>query len=108
MAQFILKAHRNRLFYVGWCTIQDGPVWFAHHREQALRHLKVTDERLDRADETGTSEHGGLYGWDDESIVCGDPYPERRLLPRKDLLEYLLLVFNGQTRKAKTLTKPMR
>lgn len=82
MPRFILKTAPQVDLYVEWSTIVDDATWVGT-RAEALRQFDRP--RIDRADQTGTSElQGRLGAWDDEALIV----QQRGLLDRDKLSEY--------------------
>ena len=93
MASFIVKPTRDREFYVRWSTVVDD-VTACGSRAELTEYLakfgkpnEADTARFDRADETGSSAYGGLYGWDRDEFWLGQ-YEEGRAVKRADLEAY--------------------
>ena len=97
MPTFIVKPKPDEDFYVAWSTIVDAPGAFGD-REAIKRDIwaKATDERLDRADEYGTSmcdpdlpRDRQWFGWHDEEFMIREVVPDRDggtwVAPRENL-----------------------
>ncbi|WP_396645430.1 hypothetical protein [Microbacterium sp.] len=70
MPSYILKPKPDEDYYVRYSTIVDSPTG-GGTRAEMLTLDDVTPERLDRADDRGTSVHYGLppfYGWHEDRI----------------------------------------
>jgi hypothetical protein len=91
MGTYVLKAERENDLYVGWSTVVDNLVWIATSRDGALRQPDVAADRLDRADEMGTSSLLLSHGWHDDGMIVAnmerDDWPFA-WLHRSDLAEY--------------------
>jgi hypothetical protein len=100
MPSYILKPRPDVDLYVEWSTVVDGPTFTGTRAEmlnmlvyEAFAQARVdANERLDRADEKGTSAHfGGLFG----GMMCNwtpdgqEELEGRYWLPREKLYEYL-------------------
>lgn len=96
MPTYVLKAQQNDDLYVGWSTVVDNLVWIAKGRAAAMQERDVDAERLDRADQYGTSCMELLPGWrdgafDDRGFVVTNMYHREEpfvWLNRADLGEY--------------------
>lgn len=68
MPRYIIKPKADEDFYVAYSTVVDSPCESGSRAE--MSHIAA--ERLDRADEYGTSAQWGeppVYGWDDQKIT---------------------------------------
>ena len=78
MPTFIVKPNRYEDFYVFWSTVVDAPTGFGTRAElvAACPPDRSVTERLDRADERGTSMIDGTwYGWDDDEWLVREGVP---------------------------------
>lgn len=86
MPRHIIKPDPNVDLYVEWSSVVDAPTAWG-----TAEYLKLSPERKERADRTGTSSMQGFDDWEDGSIIvsemghCSGQY----LLPRKDLLAFI-------------------
>jgi hypothetical protein len=102
MPKFVMKVDKDRDFYIEWSTVVDN--WtFVGDRAEMLEYLEMAEprgytadpghrpeDRLQRADENGTS---ALFpsrppfegAWDDRVLMV----EQRGLLAREDLARYL-------------------
>lgn len=103
MGHVVIKQAPDLDEYVYWSTIVEAPINYGtradmviildhDHRVGGSPHDSV-EERLARADATGTSMYGlplgyGLGEWDDESLI----YEQRGHLPRKHLFRAAQLI----------------
>jgi hypothetical protein len=118
MPTFVMKVARDRDLYVGWSTVVENLVW-AGTRAEALavlaRDIPVgyepkpgnsPEDRLQRADETGTS--ACWYDTDPQDGAWDDPVQiveQRGLLRRADLARYVDLYTAGDAEGAFALLK---
>lgn len=93
MPRHIIKPERDVDFYVEYSTIVDCPVGWGS-REDFLKKREVQPsqqrERLERADETGTSSHLGIHAWKDEEIWLCNVADDDRVIKRSDLRAFCL------------------
>jgi hypothetical protein len=112
MGGVIVKASPGEDVYLEWSTVVEAPT-FIGTRAEILEYLRwssvksVTDspeERLARADETGSSSAGDyawFASWDDDGFVV-----ERRgILPRSKLRDFALL-YAAEDRRWLDLLEP--
>jgi len=90
MPTILIKANPHVNLYVGWSSVVEAPV-FVGTRAEAVRHFagrgsEPVEQRLERADSTGTS---ALWGdppyegaWEDSGLI----YMQQGILPRANLL----------------------
>jgi len=88
MPSYIVKPLADEDFYVVWSTVLDAPTTFGSRAELAagLGHQEDTSERLDRADEYGTSMNDPeiprdrqWFGWHDKAFMLREwPIPNAR------------------------------
>lgn len=101
MPRIVFKVTRDEDRYVEWSTIVEAPT-FTGTRAEMMAHLSPgeliyghqPEDRLRRADETGTSAAGGFsfFGaWDDSGLVV----EQRGVLRRERLGEFLDLFMPG-------------
>jgi hypothetical protein len=97
MGTIVVKPERDVDFYVGWSSIVEAPVWWGpaaevieYMRDDARRGPSdPVEQRLARADETGTSAHDRRDGgWDDEGFI----YEQRGFMRREHLTEMCRLL----------------
>lgn len=69
----IVKPEKDKDFYVEWSTVVDAPTFYGtradiieHSKESDWRH--IAEERLERADATGTSARWYKASWEDDEI----------------------------------------
>lgn len=97
MPTFIVKPKRDEDFYVAWSTVVDAPGSFGTRAEiKRDQFAHATDDRLDRADEFGTSmcdpalpRDRQWFGWHDDAFLIREVIPYREggcwLAPRENL-----------------------
>lgn len=95
MSKQIIKVSRDEDLYLEWSSIVEAPT-FVGDRAQLAAHLMAghfdephspakAEERIARADETGTSAIGGWgCGWDDH----GEIYMQQGFLLRASMAEF--------------------
>lgn len=71
----LVKCRKDEDFYVAWSEGTEAPVWYGAAAE--ARKEGYTQERIDRADETGTSSVPGFYSWDHDILLAGVLDPDR-------------------------------
>jgi len=110
MPSFVLKASPDEDLYCIYSTTVDAVV-FIGTRGETRQHLLYEDgsngrpdERLERADETGSSCREPGYGWDAESLWIGEG-PGHGHLPRASLSEYLQALLVHDIAAAEDLVK---
>jgi hypothetical protein len=111
----LVKADRDQDLYLIWSSIVDAPIWIGT-RAELLKQLWTDfhrkhpncdpkpgtgpDVRLARADEFGTSDLDGDYGWEQESFILMAGAPDDDYfydLPRTNLAAYATtLVEHGE------------
>lgn len=96
----IVKPDRDRDLYVGWSNVCEMPAG-AWTRAEALAY-GFPPSRLDRADKTGTSSHGGDGSWDDAGFVA----EQRGWLKRERLGDYAVAYLHGDREAAYALLEP--
>jgi hypothetical protein len=110
MPRIVIKPERDLDLYVGWSTIVEAPVWHGP-RDEVLGYLAAeairypsdpAEDRLARADRTGTSAYDGDGGWDDEGFI----YEQRGWLPRRHLAEMCRLLEAGNDAGVWDLLEP--
>lgn len=110
MGRIVMKVAKDQDRYVEWSTIVEAPVHVGT-RAEMLRHLKHTtdwsranpEERLRRADATGTSALAPVWGdWDDDYLIV----KQLGLLPRTRLADYLDRVEADDEDSANALLEP--
>lgn len=67
LPNFIIKPDAKIDFYVNWSTIVDAPTGSGTAAE-----LRLSKERQDRADATGTSAFDGTGAWDDKGLIISE------------------------------------
>lgn len=81
MPKYLVKTNRDEDFYVYWSEITDSP-YFWGTRDEVSVYDEINDERIERADKTGTSAFDSRFGgWNDEGWV----YEQIGWLPRQNL-----------------------
>jgi hypothetical protein len=96
MARYVLKLARDANAYAVFSTVVDGFVSGVLTRDEMFRQLRREDSspdelieaRLVRADLSGTSSKGGVYGFDDGSILFLEGGAANEFVPRDELLAY--------------------
>lgn len=102
----IIKIAPDQDLYVAWSEICEMPAGVGT-REQALAD-GIEEDRLDRADKTGTSYHRTYsdetppYAWGDDTLIA----EQRGILRRHNLAEYARLHLDGEYDKAYDLLEP--
>ncbi|MFC4128889.1 hypothetical protein [Nocardia rhizosphaerae] len=74
MGHTIIKPVRDEDFYVVYSSIVDAPIGCGTRAELLATYEHAAADRLDRADETGTSSKLGWYGWDEQSITVREGF----------------------------------
>ena len=91
------KPYPREDLYIGWSTIADVPVWTGTRAE--LRAAGITEERLRRADATGTSvlpdQWGASFDWDHDCFVV-ELWAQRWTVKRSDVAGLCRLVLVDQ------------
>lgn len=91
MGTIVMKESKDSDYYIGWSSIVEAPVW-GGTRKGVLTRPGVTEERLLRADETGTSSQwvtaAGMRdfspeegSWEDDGTI----YMQRGLVSRANM-----------------------
>ena len=108
MPHFVVKADPNEDWYVEWTTITDGPVAYGT-RADFLEEEPGWGDRMDRADQTGTSAmmDPPWFSWDTEWFMVAEPLDEQRTLPRKHLRAYTEAIIAADIPTALALTDPI-
>lgn len=113
MGTIVIKPDRDTDFYVGWSSVTESPHWWGPRSEvtrylldDARRRGGIDDppgDRLQRADQHGTSAHDRRDGgWDDDGFI----YEQRGVLPRRHLAEACRLLEVGDESAVWDLMQP--
>lgn len=108
MPRYILKCDPDIDYYVDWSTVVDN-ICYSGNRQFFLSRGEPED-RLERADKTGTScipdEFGSCCPWEDEYLIVNNcrTVSGFRLLPRRNLFEYAQRYANDDIAGAESLT----
>src|SRR5574338_79451 len=73
MPSYIVKAAPDEDLYCEWSTIVDAPTWLGDR--EGLIESGFAQDRIERADQSGTSAFGGSYGWDDDRFLIREMVP---------------------------------
>lgn len=96
----LVKCRKVEDFYVAWSEETEAPVWYGTAAE--ARKEGYTEERIARADRTGTSSIPGFYAWDHDCLIA----EQRGYLPRRFLRAYTLLYDFSYDQAAYDLLEP--
>lgn len=100
--RLIMKQAPEVDLYIGWSTMCEAPALIGTRAE--LLDFGIPAERLDRADQKGTSFIDSEIGaWDDPSLIA----EQRGLLPRRHLGEYARRWLAGEHQRAFDLLEPI-
>lgn len=110
MPSYVIRVDRDRDQYMYWSTIVEAPVFIGNREEMAAKLMqtaprgyataKEAEERIRRADETGTSAFGFRSGgknwpgdgaWNDTSLI----YQQQGSLPREKFAEFVDRYLSG-------------
>ncbi len=102
--------------YVVWSRVADGPVCIGGREpltgelltDYPMLTTAVLGEMFADADELGSSSREGFAGWHARGWRADRPLPERRFLPRGQLVPYTMLLVEGRADEALALTLPWR
>ena len=96
----LIKCRKEEDFYIGWSEIVEAPTFYGTATQ--ARKKGYTQERIDRADQTGTSSLPGFYRWDSTGLIA----EQRGFLPRRYLRAYVLLYDANLMQAAFDLLEP--
>lgn len=116
MPSHIIKPKRDEDRYIGWSTVVDNG-WSIGTREEAIAYY--AEDRLDRADESGTSALWPnlvlpAFGWDEKRFYIHNDDAIKRskdahaYVDREDLWEYVTLADDDPTRIALIHYEPIK
>ncbi len=106
MPHFIVKYEPDLDLYVNWSTVTDSPL-SEGTRSDFLEEEPGWGERLDRADEYGSSDRMRWFSWDVEEFRVAEPLGDIRTLPRSRLRAYVDAIFTDNIPAAFALTDPI-
>lgn len=98
----LFKSQPGEDAYVAWSSIVEAPVYVGTRAE--MIGYGYAEERLDRADKTGTSAHNIDYWWTDDGYHIAE---QRGIIRREKLVEYSRLLLAGERDKAYDLLEPL-
>lgn len=87
-------------FYIAWSESTESPEWYGTRVEAGERGY--SEERIDRADRTGSSSYPGFCRWNHATLIA----EQRGVLPRRYLRAYTLLYDAGEMQAAFDLLDP--
>jgi hypothetical protein len=85
MPRVIIKTSRDEDMYLEWSTVSDAPTFSGTRSE--LVEAGVEEDRLLRADESGSSAHSPFFKWSDPILIVQDAWGKRGygIIQRKNL-----------------------
>lgn len=109
MGRCVIKAAREADLYLEWSSVVDACTRVGTRAE--FRAGGHSQEALERADRTGTSDRVARLGhWDDEPLGVGTTEHRRQegvlLLARTDLAAFARFLSAGDSQAAEALLKP--
>lgn len=96
----LVKCSPDEDFYVAWSDVVEAPIWCGTRTEAS--EFGYTEERLNRADDRGTTSLEGFYRWDSNGMIA----EQRGWLPRRNLLDYALRYTRNDEQAAFDLLEP--